>query len=497
MTPQELKNSILQLAIQGKLVEQRPEEGTAEELFTQIQQEKKRLIAEKKIKKEKPLPEITEDEKPFDIPESWKWVKLGEIVTVLGGKRIPAGRQLTTENTGYKYIRVSDMKDGTVLTDGLLYIPSDIFPSIARYIIHKEDVYITVAGTIGRVGKIPEEIDGANLTENADRLVFSMLEQNWLIKCLESNIVQSQIANVTTKVGQPKLAIKRIQKLIIPLPPLAEQKRIVAKFEELLPYIDRYEQAWSKLEQFNNLFPEDMKKSLLQYAIQGKLVEQRPEEGTAEELFARIQEEKQRLIAEKKNKKEKPLPEITEEEKPFDIPESWKWVYLLDIIEEKPSNGYSPKGVTYPTEIKNLTLTATTSGRFKDDAFKYVDISKEDASKYWLKNNDLLIQRSNSRELVGTSCIYTGADNAYIYPDLMMRMHVSSQVDIYYIDYVLKAPVTRNYYMASASGTSESMPKINQKIVSFTLVPLPPLAEQKRIVEKLEQIGRAPCRERG
>ena len=488
MTPQELKNSILQLAIQGKLVEQRPEEGTAEELFTQIQQEKKRLIAEKKIKKEKPLPEITEDEKPFDIPESWKWVKLGEIVTVLGGKRIPAGRQLTTENTGYKYIRVSDMKDGTVLTDGLLYIPSDIFPSIARYFIHKEDVYITVAGTIGRVGKIPEEIDGANLTENADRLVFSMLEQNWLIKCLESNIVQSQIANVTTKVGQPKLAIKRIQKLIIPLPPLAEQKRIVAKFEELLPYIDRYEQAWSKLEQFNNLFPEDMKKSLLQYAIQGKLVEQRPEEGTAEELFARIQEEKQRLIAEKKNKKEKPLPEITEEEKPFDIPESWKWVYLLDIIEEKPSNGYSPKGVTYPTEIKNLTLTATTSGRFKDDAFKYVDISKEDASKYWLKNNDLLIQRSNSRELVGTSCIYTGADNAYIYPDLMMRMHVSSQVDIYYIDYVLKAPVTRNYYMASASGTSESMPKINQKIVSFTLVPLPPLAEQKRIVEKLEQL---------
>lgn len=488
MTPQELKNSILQLAIQGKLVEQRPEEGTAEELFTQIQQEKKRLIAEKKIKKEKPLPEITEDEKPFDIPESWKWVKLGEIVTVLGGKRIPAGRQLTTENTGYKYIRVSDMKDGTVLTDGLLYVPSDIFPSIARYIIHKEDVYITVAGTIGRVGKIPEEIDGANLTENADRLVFSMLEQNWLIKCLESNIVQSQIANVTTKVGQPKLAIKRIQKLIIPLPPLAEQKRIVAKFEELLPYIDRYEQAWSKLEQFNNLFPEDMKKSLLQYAIQGKLVEQRPEEGTAEELFARIQEEKQRLIAEKKTKKEKPLPEITEEEKPFDIPESWKWVYLLDIIEEKPSNGYSPKGVTYPTEIKNLTLTATTSGRFKDDAFKYVDISKEDASKYWLKNNDLLIQRSNSRELVGTSCIYTGADNAYIYPDLMMRMHVSSQVDIYYIDYVLKAPVTRNYYMASASGTSESMPKINQKIVSFTLVPLPPLAEQKRIVEKLEQL---------
>lgn len=237
--PEDMKKSLLQYAIQGKLVEQRPEEGTAEELFTQIQEEKQRLIAEKKIKKEKPLPEITEDEKPFDIPESWKWVRLGEIVTVLGGKRIPAGRQLTTENTGYKYIRVSDMKDGTVLTEGLLYVPSDIFPSIARYIIHKEDIYITVAGTIGRVGKIPEEIDGANLTENADRLVFSMLEQNWLIKCLESNVVQSQIANVTTKVGQPKLAIKRIQELAIPLPPLAEQKRIVEKLEQLLPLCER------------------------------------------------------------------------------------------------------------------------------------------------------------------------------------------------------------------------------------------------------------------
>ena len=289
-------------------------------------------------------------------------------------------------------------------------------------------------------------------------------------------------------IGIQGLSSKAIHVLVFPLPPLAEQKRIVAKIEELLPYIDRYEQAWSKLEQFNSRFPEDMKKSLLQYALQGKLVEQRPEEGTADKLFAQIQQEKQRLIAEKKIKKEKPLPEITDDEKPFDIPETWKWVYLIDLVEEKPSNGYSPKGVTYPTEIRNLTLTATTSGKFKDNAFKYVDIPEEDASKYWLRNNDLLIQRSNSRELVGTSCIYTGADNAYIYPDLMMRMRVLNGVDVQYIDYVLKSPMTRNYYMASASGTSESMPKINQKIVSFTLVPLPSLAEQKRIVEKLEQL---------
>lgn len=237
--PEDMKKSILQYAIQGKLVEQRPEEGTGKELYRQIQAEKKRLIKEGKIKKEKPLPEIAEDEIPFDIPGSWKWVRIGTVATILGGKRIPAGRKLSSNNTGYIYIRVSDMKDGYVSTENLQYVPEDIFPSISKYIIHKEDVFITVAGTIGRVGKIPPELDGANLTENADRLVFSLMDQDWLIKCMQSSLVQNQIADATTKVGQPKLAIIRIQNMLIPLPPLSEQKRIVAKLEEILPLCER------------------------------------------------------------------------------------------------------------------------------------------------------------------------------------------------------------------------------------------------------------------
>lgn len=237
--PGDMQKSLLQMAIQGKLVEQRPEEGTGEELYTQIQTEKQALIKSGKIKKDKPLPEITDEEKPFDIPDSWKWVRLGGVVSVYGGKRIPAGRKLSVEDTGYTYIRVSDMKDGYVSTENLQYVPQDIYPSISRYIINKEDVFITVAGTIGRVGKIPPELDGANLTENADRLVFSDLDQDWLIKCLQSSVIQNQIADATTKVGQPKLAIVRIQNMIIPLPPLAEQKRIVAKLEEILPLCER------------------------------------------------------------------------------------------------------------------------------------------------------------------------------------------------------------------------------------------------------------------
>ena len=237
--PADMQKALLQMAIQGKLVEQRPEEGTGEELYRQIQAEKQQLIEAGTIKKEMLLPEIAEDEIPFDIPNSWRWIRLGNVASVLGGKRIPAGRKLLTEDTGHKYIRVSDMKDSSVLTDGLMYVPEDIYPSIAKYIIHKEDVYITVAGTIGRIGKIPDALDGANLTENADRLVFSLIDQDWLINCLISPFIQSQIAEVTTKVGQPKLAIKRIQELFFPLPPLAEQKRIVAKLEELLPLCER------------------------------------------------------------------------------------------------------------------------------------------------------------------------------------------------------------------------------------------------------------------
>ena len=178
-----------------------------------------------------------DDELPFEIPENWRWCRLGTIAAVLGGKRIPAGRKLTEFNTGHVYIRVSDMTDGGVSTDRLLYVPEDIYPSISKYIINKADVFITVAGTIGRVGKIPDELDGANLTENADRLVLAGVNQDWLIKVLQSGMIQEQIAQATTKVGQPKLAIARIERFLIPLPPLAEQHRIDQRIEELLPLV--------------------------------------------------------------------------------------------------------------------------------------------------------------------------------------------------------------------------------------------------------------------
>ncbi|MCC8135991.1 MAG: restriction endonuclease subunit S, partial [Ruminococcus sp.] len=254
--PDQLKKSILQQAVQGKLVPQDENDEPASVLLERIRAEKQKLIKEGKIKRDKHESLIfrrdnshyeiidgkercIDDELPFEIPDSWEWVRLVNVASILGGKRIPAGRKLSTEDTGHIYIRVSDMKNHTVNMDSLLYVPNDIYPLISKYIISKDDIYITVAGTIGAVGKIPVELDGANLTENAARIVFKITNQNWLIDYLCSPFVQSQIADATTKVGQPKLAIKRIKNLLVALPPLAEQQRIVEKVDELLSAVKR------------------------------------------------------------------------------------------------------------------------------------------------------------------------------------------------------------------------------------------------------------------
>ncbi len=252
--PDQLKKSILQLAVQGKLVPQDPNDEPASVLLERIRAEKEQLIKAGKIKRDKHKSVIyrrdnshyemvdgvercIDDEIPFEIPESWEWVRLSSIASVFGGKRIPAGRRLSQNKTEHIYIRVSDMKDHSIKMDSLMYVPDDIYPLISRYIIQKEDIYITVAGTIGSVGIIPPELDGANLTENADRLVFSITNQRWLVYYLCSPFVQNQIAEATTKVGQPKLAIKRIENFLIALPPLVEQQRIVEKINRLSPML--------------------------------------------------------------------------------------------------------------------------------------------------------------------------------------------------------------------------------------------------------------------
>lgn len=476
MTPQELKNSILQLAIQGKLVEQRPEEGTAKELFAQIQQEKERLIAEKKIKKEKPLPEITEDEKPFDIPESWEWVRVGNCGS-WGSGATPSRTNSEYYGGTIPWLKTGDLNDG-VITEIPEYITELALEKTSVRLNPVGSVLMAMYGaTIGKLG-----ILGIKATTN-QACCACIPYKGVYNKFLFYFLMASRTAFIKLGEGgaQPNISKEKIVNALIPLPPLAEQKRIVAKIEELLPYIDRYEQAWSKLEQFNNRFPEDMKKSLLQYAIQGKLVEQRPEEGTAEELFARIQEEKQRLIAEKKIKKEKPLPEITEDEKPFDIPESWKWVRFSDIIDVRDGTHDTPKYV-----LKGIPLVTSknlVSGKIDFDTAKL--ISEEDAATINMRSEvntgDILFA------MIGTigNPVLVKKDREFCIKNMALFKPIDNHLfDMSYL--LLFLQKEQEQMKKSASGGVQSF--VSLKFLRNYLLPLPPLAEQKRIVEKLEQL---------
>ena len=479
MTPQQLRNSILQQAIEGKLVEQRPEEGSAEELYAQIQKEKKKLIAEGKIKKEKPLPEITEDEIPFDIPESWKWVKLGSISSYAQTKSKVTSKLIDQEQwcldlediekeTG-KILIILKAKERQIKGDKNCFKKGDILYSKLRPYLKK----ILVAPDSGICSS---EIVPFNTYFGTDN--------NYLVYVLKSAYIDCIVNSASYGVKMPRAGTDTMINLLIPLPPLTEQKRIVAKIEELLPFIDKYEKAYNALEEYNARFPEDMRKSILQQAIEGKLVEQRKEEGTAEELYAQIQEEKQKLIAEGKIKKEKPLPEITEDEIPFDIPESWKWVRLSDVIDVRDGTHDTPKYVSNGFPL--ITGKDFYYGYFDLEKTKY--ISEEDYKEIIKRSkvdvDDILFSMIGGN--IGSMIIVTN-DN---YFDMAIKnVALFKQYDYKnsLAKYLLMFLKSQIYTMkAKAKGGAQSFVSLN--MLRSYYFPLPPLEEQKRIVAKIEEL---------
>ena len=476
MTPQELKSSILQLAVQGRLVEQRPEEGTAEELYRQIQEEKQRLIKEGKIKKEKPLPEIAEDEVPFDIPESWKWVRLGNIISLLSGQDLVPSLY-NNKNIGIPYITgASNIENSTIIINRW----TEHEKSIAR----KGDILLTCKGTVGKTAVLQEEC--AHIARQIMAITPVFIIPDYLIYYISTQI---EALKSKAKSMIPGIDRKNVLNLYFPLPPLAEQKRIVAKIEELQPYIDRYEKAWNKLEDFNKRFPHDMQKSVLQMAIQGKLVEQRPEEGTGEELYTQIQTEKQRLIKEGKIKKEKTLPEISEDEIPFDIPESWKWVRFSDIAMFE--NG--DRSSAYPTEKDYVSKGIPFFGakdikgtRLSFDNVRFISEQKfNQLSRGKLKNRDFICLLRGSVGKCASFSSNLQYDTGFICAQMVIIRCINKETCEYISKFVL-SPYYNFEVSSKTTGTAvRQLPAVE---LSNLIIPLPPLAEQKRIVQKLEEI---------
>ena len=480
MNAQDLKNSILQLAVQGKLVEQRAEEGTAKELLEQIKAEKEKLIKEKKIKKEKPLPEITEDEIPFEIPESWEWVRLIDLCCLIsdGTHKTP-----TYVEQGVPFVSVKDISSGYLDFSNVKYITQEEHEKlISRCKPEIHDILLCRIGTLGKAIKIDTDRE------------FSIFVSLGILKLLNSDLADYIVTVINSgygyrwidanKVGggthTNKINLDSLRGMPIPVPPLTEQKRIVAKIEEILPYIDQYDKAYTKLETFNKKFPEEMKKSILQLAMQGKLVEQRPEEGTAKGLLEQIKAEKEKLIKEKKIKKEKPLPEITEEEIPFEIPESWEWMRVGDVGSW--SAGATPSRQHpeyYEGEIPWLKTGDLNDGYITDIPEFVGQLALEKTS---LRLNPIgsvlmamygatigklgILKIEATTNQACCACIpYSCIENKYLFFYLMSQR--------------------KNYISMGAGG---AQPNISKEKIVMSLIPVPPFEEQKRIVSKIEEL---------
>ena len=479
MTPQELKSSILQLAVQGKLVEQRAEEGTAEELYQQIQEEKQRLIKEGKIKKEKPLPEITEDEIPFDIPESWKLVRFGEVVSFRMGKTPPRAEAEWWEDD-IPWVSIADMPENGFVETTKERVSNKAFKEkFSSNISEAGTLLMSFKLTVGKVSILSiDAVHNEAIISIFPFVNIDSITRNYLFYILPFVADSGDSKNA---IKGKTLNRKSLNELIVALPPLAEQKRIVAKIEELLPYVDCYEKAWSKLEEFNKRFPADMQKSVLQMAIQGKLVEQRPDEGTAEELYTQIQAEKQRLIEEGKIKKDKLLPEITEDEIPFDIPESWKWVRLGEICKSVADGDHQPppqvtEGVPF------LVISNVSDGRINFSNTRYVpnEYFSSLSSERIAEKGDILFTVTGSYGIP----IKVDCDKKFCFQRHIALLKLLLDWD--YMFLLLKSPVVKNQCDTMATGTAQKT--VGLRTLRSIVLPLPPLAEQKRIVQKLEEI---------
>lgn len=490
MTPQELKNSILQLAIQGKLVEQRPEEGTGEELYQQIQAEKQALIKAGKLKKEKPLPEISEEEKPFEIPESWKWVRIANTWDVLNGdrgKNYPA--KTTLSHKGIPFISALNLNGKTIIyDDNLLCLSEEQYNKLGNGKLIQGDIVVCIRGSLGKHGRFPLERGAiaSSLVIMRSHLSIPALD-DFLMLFLDSPLFFGEIKRYDNGTAQPNLAARSLELFLFPLPPLAEQKRIVSKIEELLPLLDCYEQAWNRLEDFNKRFPTDLQKSILQLAIQGKLVPQRPEEGTGEELYQQIQAEKQALIKAGKLKKEKPLPEITEAEKPFEIPESWKWVRFSELMLSMSTgpfgsmlhkSDYIENGIPLvnPANIINGKILSSNKMMVSSETRKRLN-------SYILHSGMIVIGR---RGEMGRCAVVSDAEEGWLCGTGSFFMEPSKMLSAQYLQIIFTTPYVKSYLCGESVGTT--MSNLNHKILSMMPIPLPPYKEQKRIDSELEYV---------
>lgn len=388
--------------------------------------------------------EIPVEEQPYPLPKGWKWVRLGDLTKIIGG--------------GTPSSKVKEYYDGDIpwLSPADLSDYQEVYISRGKKMItlaglNNSSARMMPAGTVCLSSRAP--IGYVVIAKNPlctnqgfkSFLPSHLYIPNFLYWYLKGNkhLLESYASGTTFL----ELSGSKIARIEFPLPTIDEQQRIVDRIESLFAKLDEArEKAEAVLDGF-----ESRKAAILHKAFTGEL--------TA---------------------KWRTLKNISLD--------SWVSCPLISVLKEKPRNGYSPKPVDYKTSIKSMTLSATTSGFFRSEFFKYIDEEIPDDSHLWLSYGDILIQRANSIEKVGTSAIYTGCEHEFIYPDLMMKLRVKSSYSYRYITYILSTHTVLGYFRANATGTAGNMPKINQQTVSNTPIVVPSYNEQNEIVRILDEL---------
>ena len=461
MNAQQLKNAILQEAIQGRLVPQDPNDEPASALLERIRKEKEELVKEGKLKKKDlEVKPISEDEIPFEIPESWEWVRIAQVM-------YPPKYGTSNKSSisgSVPVLRMGNIQDGEIVFDNLVYSNNE--DDNVKFNLEKGDLLFNRTNSAELVGK-------TGIFRGQRKAIFAgyiillrplYIDSEYLNFVLGSNYARSYCKEVKTiGVQQCNINAEKISSFIVPLPPLAEQRRIVAKIEELLPKVEEYGKAQEKLNKLNEELPERLKKSVLQEAIEGRLVPQDPNDEPASALLAKIREEKKQLVKEGKLKK-KDLEEnpISEDEIPFAIPESWectKLSFITSLLEgEKRDGDYVCLDAKY--------LRGKSTG---DILSKGKFVKKKD--------NIILVDGENSGEVFTVPCDgYMGST--------FKQLWVSESVYLPYVLYFIRfyKDILKN------SKRGAAIPHLNKDIFYNLVIGIPPLAEQYRIVEKIEQL---------
>ena len=512
MTGQQLKNSILQMAVQGKLVPQDPNDEPASVLLERIRAEKEKLIKEGKIKKEKnpsvifrgadnlPYEKIGKnepvciaDEVPFEIPESWEWVRLGSIGD-WGSGATPSRTTPEYYNGNIPWLKTGDLNDGYIthipetITERALLETSVRLNSIGSVLI------AMYGATIGKLGIL--QTPATTNQACCACIPFTGIYNEFLFYFLMSQ----KLAFIKRGEGgaQPNISKEKIVATLMPLPPKAEQKRIVEKLHILQPYIESYTLLEKEDIKLHHSFPEILKKSILQYAIQGKLVPQAPTDEPASVLLERIRAEKEQLIKAGKIKRDKHesvifrrdnsyyervdgIERCIDDEMPFEIPESWRWT-RWGTVATSIQYGYNAPAkqcgrirMVRISDIHENLVTWTT--------VPFCDIDELDISTYLLQPNDILFARTGGT--VGKSFLVRDVPYEAIYAGYLIRTRYSALLCPQYLKYFMESPL---YWQQLKTGTTATaQPNCNGQTLSNMLLPLPPAKEQYRIVEKINR----------